>query len=601
MTELLTRSAPYAPSSYDPEARTIVATIASRADVTRVDSRGLFIERLDTAAIDPASLVGTAVLDGHRRDGSKYVVGSIIEAWREADDLVAKMRLSAAEDVRSVVLKVAEGILRACSVGYVVTRWSESTEPPKTRVRTATAWRIDEVSIVGVPADARSKIRSETMTTPNVAEQEAPQIETPLAPQGHTRAAENAQIRSMAEVAGLDRAWADAQIDSNATVDAARAAAFTAMQERGAAGLRIRPQVGTDHSDPVVIMERQAEALAQRMGGPAASEAATPFVEYGFRDHAREILRRSGVSTDRMTDEGLLTRAMMTTSDFPKLLEDSGNRVVLTAYQAAQSPLIALANRRLVSDLRDVTVLKLGEGSQLEEITESGEFKHGSFGENAETYRMSTFGKKFNLSRKLILNDQFGVFGDMVRALGQLAAAYEADALIGLLTSGNGGGPVMSDGKQLFHADHGNLAATGTGLTTASLTAARLAMRTQKGLDGRTPVGVTPRYLVVGPELETEAEQILATLAATKVEDQNVFAGRLQLVVEPRIADASWYIFGDKATAPVLEMAYLAGSPGPKIEPVESRETLGRGYRVYQDLGVGAVDHRGVYRNPGEA
>lgn len=597
--ELETRSAPITASSWNPDARTFDAVISTGADVQRRDSRGPFIERLDTSAIDIASLAGVVVLDGHRQTGSEHVVGTVLSARREGVAIVATIRLSAAEDVRSVALKVEEQILRGVSVGYAVTRWIDSTDPQtKARVRTAAAWAIREVSLVGIPADPLSQIRSEdTMTTQTTAEPQT--VITPPLVATETRAAVNAQIRAMAETAGLDRTWADAQIDAESDINAARSAAFEAMATRSAPAAGIRAHVGASHDDPAIVVERQAEALAQRMGGAEASEAARPYVGLGFIDYARQALVRAGERVDNLSADVILTRAMQTTSDFPLLLEQGGNRVLSTAYAAAESPLKAIAVRREVSDLRDVTVAKLGEASGLEKVSEAGEVTYGSFGEGAESYKVETFGKLFSLSRKLLLNDQFGAFGDVMRQMGQLAASAEANALVGMLTTGAGAGPAMSDGKRLFHADHGNLAAAGAALSIETLSAARLAMRSQKGLDGKTPVGVTPTFLVVGPAQETAAEQLLATLAATKSADVNPFSGTLQLIVEPRITGNAWYVFGDKANAPVLEMAYLAGASGPQILSRDGWNTLGREYRVTLDLGVGATDWRGAYRNAG--
>ncbi|HEX8929631.1 MAG TPA: hypothetical protein VGA45_11995, partial [Actinomycetota bacterium] len=56
------------------------------------------------------------------------------------------------------------------------------------------------------------------------------------------------------------------------------------------------------------------------------------------------------------------------------------------------------------------------------------------------------------------------------------------------------------------------LSSDGGALTVAGLSAARLALRRQVGLDGVTPIGVVPRFLLVSPELETTAEQVLAEL-----------------------------------------------------------------------------------------
>lgn len=602
MTDVIaleTRRAHFAPASYNAEARTIEAVISTGAPVERRDSRGPFIERLDTSAIDLAALPGVVVLDGHRQTGSEHVIGTVVEARREGEAIVATIRLSAAEDVRSTVLKVEEGILRGVSVGYAVSRWVDSTDPTtKARVRTATAWVIREVSLVGIPADSQSQIRSsDAMTTQaaaaDVTQTQQPQVETV------TRAAANAQIRSIAEIAGLDATWANGQIDAEATVEAARAAAFTAMGERGAATLQIRTQIGVDHTAPSVILERQADALAARMMGSAPSDEARPYMSHSLVDLARDNLTRAGVGVGADSGTSILTRAMHTTSDFPQLLDQASNRVVMTAYGAAESPLKALANRRVVSDLRDVAVLKLGESSGLEKVTEAGEIKSVTLGEAGEGYKIETFGGILTLSRKLLLNDDMGTFGQSASVLGRAAAQTEANALVGLLTESNGAGPVMSDGKRLFHADHGNVAASGSALTIESLSAARMALRTQKGVDGKTPVGVTPKYLVVGPAQETKAEQILATLAATKVDDVNVFSNRLQLIVEPRIAGNAWYLFGDRTTAPVLEMAYVASTNGPRVDQEEAFEQLAKRWRVYLDLGVGAVDWRGAYRNAG--
>lgn len=603
--ELETRRATFAPESYNSETRTIEAVISTGADVERRDARGAFIERLDTGAIDLASLEGVVVLDGHRQTGSEHVVGTVISARRDGVAIVATIRLSAAEDVRSTVMKVEEGILRGVSVGYAVSRWSETTDPKsKSRIRTATAWTIREVSLVGIPADPQSKIRSDdhmttqTQVAADPAVQRPPVVETDqLATE--TRAAVNAQIRALAETAGLTREWADGQIDAVADVPAARAAAFDEMATRSEKATQIRGHVGPSADDPAELRTRQAEAVAQRMGGPEASEAARPYLDMGFVELARDALERAGENVRTMSRETILQRAMHTTADFPLLMEQAGTRVVDNAYRVAESPLKTIARRRTVNDLRDVTLLKVGEMSALQPVTEAGEIKSVSHGEGAEGYKIITYGGILSLSRKLLLNDDFGIFGQSAALLGQQAAQTEANALISLLTQSSGAGPVMSDGTRLFHADHGNLAASGGALSIDTLSTARAAMRTQKGLDKKSPVGVTPKYLVVGPAQETKAEQILATLNATEAENVNPFSGKLSLIVEPRITGNAWYVFGDPANAPVLEMAYLGSAPGPQISSRDGWEVLGREFRVILDLGVGVTDHRGAYRNPG--
>jgi phage major head subunit gpT-like protein len=118
------------------------------------------------------------------------------------------------------------------------------------------------------------------------------------------------------------------------------------------------------------------------------------------------------------------------------------------------------------------------------------------------------------------------VQADLARRMGHGAAETEARILVTLLEAGSGNGPSLSDGKTLFHADHGNKAGSGAVISDATLSAARLALRTQKGIEDRT-IRVTPKNLLVPPALETTAEKRLATIAPATASDVNPFSGAL--------------------------------------------------------------------------
>ena len=66
----------------------------------------------------------------------------------------------------------------------------------------------------------------------------------------------------------------------------------------------------------------------------------------------------------------------------------------------------------------------------------------------------------------------------------------------------------------------------------------------------------------------------------------NPFGGKLTLLIEPRITGNAWWIFGDPATAPVLEFAYLTSAPGPQIASSDGWEVLGTEMRVVLDFGA---------------
>ncbi len=86
-------------------------------------------------------------------------------------------------------------------------------------------------------------------------------------------------------------------------------------------------------------------------------------------------------------------------------------------------------------------------------------------------------------------------------------------------------------------------------------TDARQAMRTVKGMDGKTIVGAAPRFMIVGPEIETLAEQILADTYPTKSDEVNVAASKMTLLVEPRLEGDAVYIFADPARLAAMQYA----------------------------------------------
>lgn len=126
--------------------------------------------------------------------------------------------------------------------------------------------------------------------------------------------------------------------------------------------------------------------------------------------------------------------------------------------------------------------------------------------------RLKTFGRAINVSRKLLIDDDLNMLGDMTSAMGAAAAQTEAEELVATFT----GNPNMSDGTPVFDASRGNFAGTGAAPSETTLSDARKAMRGVKGLDGKTIIAVAPKYLVVGPELETDAEKLLASIYAAR-------------------------------------------------------------------------------------
>jgi hypothetical protein len=160
----------------------------------------------------------------------------------------------------------------------------------------------------------------------------------------------------------------------------------------------------------------------------------------------------------------------------------------------------------------------------------------------------------------------------------------------------------LSDGKTLFHADHGNLftGATGADMDIDSLGTARAAIRKQKDADDQI-LNIAPSRVLVGPELETKAEQLISPLQPQQAGNVNPFAGRLTPTVDGTITGKAWELYADPNDLPTFVYGYLADAPGPRVLSEESFNVDGMAWRVTEDFYAGAVDYRGAVRNTGKA
>ena len=566
---LETRRANLRPSTYDAQTRTIEAVIATGSPVARRDAQGAFNEVLDAAGADLGVLPGAHVLNNHRQDGVENVLGTVEEAWLEGGNIVARMRLSDRPEISSIVGAIRSGDISGVSIGYEVSEWRDGTDAAGNRTRTAARWRIREVSFVAVPADPHARTRGS-----------------------------NEVIRQLGRQAGVEQRTIDGLIDRGATVEEARSAILDDMLTRSATIIRSSHNDHT-HDNSEAFVRAVGEALYVRVAPQhQPTGAARQYVGHSLLDVAREVCRRSGISTVGLAATTLIERAL-TTSDFPQILANTVNRTLRAAYDRPTSGIRQLARQTTANDFRAKSRLMLdSSGVTLEKVNEHGEFKSGSLVEAGESYKLGTFGRIIALTRQAIINDDLGAFADLARRLGQAAQAFEAQQLVDLLQSNAGVGPTMSDGNALHHTAHGNIAAAGAAPSETTLNAARLAMRKQTGPGGGL-ITVTPRFLLCPPDMETSVEKLLATIQPTQTSDVNPFS-QLTQVVEPRLTSATrWWLVASASEVDGLEYAHLAGAPGPQIETRAGFTVDGVETKVRLDFGTGFVDWRGWYANAG--
>lgn len=330
------------------------------------------------------------------------------------------------------------------------------------------------------------------------------------------------------------------------------------------------------------VRGHMAEALAYRIGGPEPEAVeAYRFVGQSLVRLAQNLLMLRGERATSPRD--ILFRGILA-GDVPALLEGAGNRVVRQAYQSAGG-IVDLCRRATLRDFRDRKSIQVDGDAGLVEVKEAGPYTFGSVSSAAETYKISTFGKVFTLSRMLLADDDLGAFADLSARLGRMAAEFTAGKLAALLESN----PALSDGDAAFHANHKNLGGAGA-LSETTLAELLKLIRAQKGLGGET-IAVVPKALVVPSALELAARKLVASLG---------IPAPLAVVVEPRLVSATgFYVFADPGNVPVIEYANVAGNDGPMFEVGQVEDTDGVGVRITLDLGCGFVDFRGAAKNAG--
>ncbi len=654
--------------SMNDEARTVELVFSTGAGVERMD---YFTGKryLETLSLDPAHVrlerpnSGGPLLDSHSAWSvadqlGAVVPGSVTLAKKEAR---ATVKFSRRESVEPVWQDIADGIVRAVSVGYRVHKFEEtaSSKSNALPIRRATDWEPFEVSIVPIPADAGAKVRNlEDVNPCEIVEQRQaeenpmrenesefvvePQLGTPkpatppappAEPNDHDvgvrlERARCQGILAACSAARLPRSYADNLIaeedkDGRAlTLVEAQSRVFVEMAKRRDPYPNVpnpggdRPQV--EVGDDPLVHERAGivEALLHRIRpkptpkspvGFDLTERGRTYRGLSLLDIAKILLNSRGVRTSGLSRMeiagsafGLGSRgAMHTTSDFASLLEDVANKTLRQAYDEAPQTFAPFSARVTLPDFKASKRLQLGEAPQLLEVAEHGEFTRGTMGESKEEFALASYGRIFAITRRALVNDDTSAFARIPMFFGRMARQKESDLVWAQITANAN----MGDGVALFHATHGNLAGSGAVISIDTIGAGRSAMRQQTGVDGATLLNIAPAYLVVPSALETVADQFVSVnLAPDAAGNVNPFAGRLQVIAEPRLdADSAikWYLVTTPSQIDTMEYAYLEGEEGPQVESRIGFEVDGLEIKARHDFAAKVIDHRGFYQNPG--
>jgi hypothetical protein len=347
--------------------------------------------------------------------------------------------------------------------------------------------------------------------------------------------------------------------------------------------------------------------------GEQAVDLGAKNMDISLKEVVQECLCMEGKYAGRTFDNETI-RAGFSTVSLPGILSDVANKRLLKSFN--DQPVIAtkLCSTGDLNDFKETERLRLTDVGDLKEVAADGEIKDGGLLEESAKNQLSTYGKRFCLTRQMIINDDLGALMKVPTAMGNRAARLIDQLFFSRLLKN----PVQGDGKALFDTAHGNLlTGADSALGIKSLQNAIGLFLDQVDAAG-DPISVEPKFLLVPTSLKflalelTKGDTIIAAgNSAAERTSLNALANeRLEVVSSPYLGNASyagaskdaWYLFGDPKQIETFEIGYLKGKRTPTVEKGETDfNTLGMWFRVYFDIGVREQGFRGMAKANGVA
>lgn len=355
-----------------------------------------------------------------------------------------------------------------------------------------------------------------------------------------------------------------------------------------------------------------AEQLEKSYGARTV-EAGMAEMDMPLKQLLIECMKLDGIPYSRGFDNETI-RAAFSSVSLPGILSNVANKKLLQSYEAQPIIAMKLCSTGDLNDFKENDRFRLTDVGDLLPIAADGEIKDGGLIEESAKNQLDTYGKKFCLTRKMIINDDLGAFMKVPTAMGNRAARLIDQLFFSRLLSN----PAQADGKALFSTNHKNLLSGATSALSAdSLKKAIQLFLDQVDADGQ-PISVEPKYLLVPTALKHLAIELTqgATLIMSGTDNAvrpalNVLSDEnLQVISSPYLGNSAyegssqtgWYLFGDPKTVDTWEIGFLKGKRTPTVERGETDfNTLGLWFRVYFDLGVREQDHRGMVKANGAA
>lgn len=614
--EPLQRNISFERSAIDVEKRTVPLSFSS--ETTEVVRWG-DVEILDHSpgACDLTQLRDIGVLlFNHNSD---IPIGGIESAVINNSRGEAVVRFDTDAESDKYFQKVVSGTLKAVSVRYSVDQWevvetgAMSSDGKFTGpCWIARKWKPTEISIVSIPADTtvgvgrsedpeknkRGSVNMEIEKTDPV----VPVVPAVEVNQDEIRAAaiEGERVRTT-EITAMCRKFnvdPDKFIADGKTVEQARAAVMDKVFEERQA--KDTTTITADEADKFRAAVTDGLSLRSGLKIEKPADGATQMRGMKLLDLARECVERKTGKRASYADPMELARDAITgTSDFPNILANIANKSMSQAYQAAQTTYQYWTRKGSLSDFKTATRLRLSEADELVQLNELGQFKHAKITEGKQTVSLGTYGRRWSISRQAIINDDLGALSTIPQKY-SMASKRMINCMVYAILTANAA--MQEDSKALFHTDHKNLG-TAAVISIASISEALAKMLRQTNIGGKEKLNIRPEFLLLPPEIAMVASQVInSTVDGTKSNEViNPIKNMFTIISDAELTDAkAWYLAANAGMVDTIEVNYLNGVETPVMESRVGFDVDGIEYRIRLDVGVTALDYRGLFKNAGD-
>ena len=290
--------------------------------------------------------------------------------------------------------------------------------------------------------------------------------------------------------------------------------------------------------------------------------------------------------SERLTSGNLgqVLQASFATHQISDLLSAVVNKFLLSGFMAVESTWSNISAIRSVSDFKSINMFRLNGSFKFQKVGQAGELKVAAGSDYKRSVNADTYGISTSLTRQEIINDDLNALSQIPQRIGRGAALSLNEVIWSEFQASN---------DTYFQKV---TAAAGNALSLASLKTAATAFRKLTDPDGN-PLGIAPSVLLVPPELEITAAELMSSSlliadgsgnSSSKTPSTNVLRGRYRTVVSNYLTSAStWWLMADAADLPALDVVFLNGQQVPTIEQVAADyQLLGVSMRGYMDFGV---------------